>query len=82
MQGSAPNVSVKVAEYEQFLQTRLETDLNVAFSVAQALTQEQEDYQALGQNIQLLLKVCDTKLALLVHLCCLLDLNSHAGQNL
>lgn len=53
MQYSA--VPDNVAEYEQFLHTRL---LNDACSLFQALTHEQEDYRALGKNIQLLIQVC------------------------
>lgn len=60
MQESASNA--KVAEYEQFLETRLRTDLNEATSLRQALFDEQEDYRALGQNLLLLLKVCDRSL--------------------
>lgn len=56
MQYSA--VPDNVAEYEQFLHTRLRTDLNDACSLFQALTHEQEDYRALGKNIQLLIQVC------------------------
>ena len=56
MQETASNA--KVAEYEQFLETRLRTDLNEAINLRQALIDEQEDYRALGQNLHLLLKVC------------------------
>lgn len=57
MQESASNA--KVAEYEQFLDTRLRTDLIEATTLRQALFDEQEEYRALGQNLHLLLKVCD-----------------------
>ncbi|KAL3137977.1 hypothetical protein ABBQ38_005220 [Trebouxia sp. C0009 RCD-2024] len=53
MQSSA---SLDVAEYEQFMHMRLRTDLNDACSLFQALTHEQEEYRALVQNIQLLVK--------------------------
>ena len=48
----------KAAEYEQFLHTRLQTDLKEANLLRDTLTHEQEDYRALQQNIELLLKVC------------------------
>lgn len=65
MQSSA---SLDVAEYEQFMHMRLRTDLNDACSLFQALTHEQEEYRALVQNIQLLVKVCDNTVAY----CCML----------
>ena len=68
-----------VAEYEQFLHTRLQTDLNDACSLFQALTQEQDDYRALGQNIQWLVKVGDTTLCPCAACYCLLDSNLRAG---
>lgn len=56
-------VACNVAGYEQFLETRLRTDLYDASSLKQALSDEQEDFRALEQNLHLLLKVCDTALS-------------------
>lgn len=53
-------VACNVAGYEQFLETRLRTDLYDASSLKQAFSDEQEDFRALEQNLHLLLKVCDT----------------------
>lgn len=77
MQRSAGNA--KLAEYEQFLETRLRTDLNDATTLRQALTNEQEDYRALGQNIHLLVKVCNSLLPQSLHVSCVQDLSLHAG---
>ena len=67
MQENARNA--KVAEYEQFLELRLRTDLNEAITLRQELIAEQEDYRALGQNLQLLLKVCRRTLPQVLHVC-------------
>ena len=73
--------NAKVAEHEQFLDTRLRNDLNDAASLRRALITEQDDYRALGQNLHLLLKVCGRNLPCLLHVHCVLDLNLHAGSN-
>lgn len=58
MQGIVCNVD----GYEQFLETRLRTDFYDASSLKQALSDEQEDFRALEQNLHLLLKVWDKAL--------------------
>lgn len=56
MQNNAPKENI--AEYEAFLQTRLQTDLKDATLLRESLTRDKENYEALQQNIELLVKVC------------------------
>ena len=51
------SAQAKADEYREFLQTRLQSDLDHAYKGRHACVQEQDDYESLENNIELLIKV-------------------------